>query len=68
MSTRLEHITDLQHQLHSVLHGSKPPEAKPSSANTSYTAYYFMRGEDESSGSEVRTLLVTSSTPPTTIT
>ncbi len=51
MSSKLEHISELQRHLEEHLHDQPAPsETKPSSSNTSYTAYYFMRGEEEEDG------------------
>ena len=51
MSSKLEHITDLQRHLESIMQETQPPsETKPSPSNTSYTAYYYMRGEEEEEG------------------
>lgn len=52
LSAKLEHITELQRQLEAAMHDKQPQESKPASANTSYTAYYFMRGEEEGSEGE----------------
>ena len=47
--SKMEHLTDLQRHLEACFHdtGSNAgQESKPASGNTSYTAYYFMRGEE----------------------
>ena len=48
LASKMEHLTDLQRHLESCFHESQSHagDSKPASGNTSYTAYYFMRGED----------------------
>ena len=61
LSAKMEYLTELQKHLEASLHDSHSAESKPASGNTSYTAYYFMRGEDgeplvtEEDGEGVRT-------------
>ena len=44
----MEHLTDLQRHLEACFHETRPntSDSKNASGNTSYTAYYFMKGED----------------------
>ena len=49
LAAKMEHLTDLQRHLETCFHDSQHSNAqdsKPASGNTSYTSYYFMRGED----------------------
>ena len=46
LAAKMEYLTELQKHLESSLHESHSGDSKPASGNTSYTAYYFMRGED----------------------
>ena len=48
LASKMEHLADLQRHLEACFHDSKSTtqDSKPASGNTSYTAYYFMRGED----------------------
>lgn len=48
LSSKMEHLADLQRHLEACFQDSQSNAAdnKPASGNTSYTAYYFMRGED----------------------
>ncbi len=48
MSSKLEHIAELQKHLEGHLHSRPPPsDGQPPSSNTTYSTYYFMHGEDE---------------------
>lgn len=53
----MEHVTDLQRHLEACFHDNQSTsgqDSKPASGNTSYTAYYFMRGDRESNEGEAR--------------
>ena len=54
--SKMEHLTDLQRHLEACFHENQSTagqDSKPASSNTSYTNYYFMRGEDgEPQGNE----------------
>lgn len=50
MSSKLEHISELQKHLEELLHSTPPPSEAPPPSNTSYTSYYFMQGEDSEEG------------------